>query len=396
MRPLLLLILLLYTAQLRAQSGKWYKGNTHTHSYWSDGDDFPEMIMAWYKAHGYDFVCLSDHNVLAQGEKWKLIPALSSNQRRFEEYLQQYGSDWVVYRTDTVGRIEIRLKTLEEYRSRFEERGKFLIIPAEEITDQFERKPVHINAINIQELILPQGGHSVADVMQNNLNQVYEQRERTGQPMFPHINHPNFGWAITVDDMKKITGERFFEVYNGHPLVHNYGDSLRLGMEQLWDELLVDYIRKGKPVIYGLATDDAHNYLNYGPTQSNPGRGFIMVRANELSPTALIEAMEAGDFYSTTGVLLRKLDVSRSKLRIHVQPEENVNYTIQFFGALQENTSGEPVTRLIYEVRGTQATFKVSRNLLYVRARIVSSKLKVNPYQEGDYETAWLQPVVPR
>ena len=22
----------------------WYKGNTHTHSLWSDGNDFPEMI----------------------------------------------------------------------------------------------------------------------------------------------------------------------------------------------------------------------------------------------------------------------------------------------------------------------------------------------------------------
>jgi hypothetical protein len=30
-------------------------GNLHTHSYWSDEDDFPEMIMDWYKTRGYDF-----------------------------------------------------------------------------------------------------------------------------------------------------------------------------------------------------------------------------------------------------------------------------------------------------------------------------------------------------
>jgi hypothetical protein len=47
---------------------KWYKGNTHTHSYWSDGDDFPEMIMDWYKSHGYDFISLSDHNTLAKAK----------------------------------------------------------------------------------------------------------------------------------------------------------------------------------------------------------------------------------------------------------------------------------------------------------------------------------------
>ena len=28
---------------------RWYRGNMHTHSLWSDGDDYPEMIADWYK-----------------------------------------------------------------------------------------------------------------------------------------------------------------------------------------------------------------------------------------------------------------------------------------------------------------------------------------------------------
>src|SRR5690606_32109412 len=180
------------------------------------------------------------------------------------------------------------------------------------------------NAINVQELIKPQGGTSVVDVMQNNLNQVYDQRKRTGQPMFPHINHPNFGWAITVDDMKQISGERFFEVYNGHPLVHNYGDSLRMGTEQMWDELLIDYLTKGKPLIFGLATDDAHHYVNFAIEQSNPGRGFIMVRAKALTPEALIDAMERGEFYSSTGVLLEDVSFKKNRLKIEIKAEQNV------------------------------------------------------------------------
>lgn len=375
-----------------SQDLKWFKGNTHTHSYWSDGDDFPEMIMDWYKSRGYNFVCLSDHNVLAQDEKWKRLPPMPSHQRRFEEYLEKFGKDWVEYRTDTAGRIEVKLKTLEAYRPLYEEPEKFLIIQAEEITDQFEKKPIHINAINVQELITPQGGTSVVEVMQNNLNQVYEQRERTGQPMFPHINHPNFGWAITVDDMKQINGERFFEVYNGHPLVHNYGDSLRMGTEQMWDELLIDYLNHGKLLIYGLATDDAHHYLNFNTKQSNPGRGFIMVRAKALTPEALIDAMERGEFYSSTGVLLNDVSFKKNRLRIEIKAEQNIQYTIQFFGAHKSDGS----THLIKEVKKTSAVFKVSKDMLYVRARIVSSKPKENPYQEGDFETAWVQPVVPQ
>lgn len=42
---------------------RWWKGNLHTHSLWSDGDDFPEMIPDGYKRDGYHFLVLSDHNV---------------------------------------------------------------------------------------------------------------------------------------------------------------------------------------------------------------------------------------------------------------------------------------------------------------------------------------------
>jgi len=35
---------------------QWWKGNLHTHSLWSDGDDYPEMILDWYKTNGYHFM----------------------------------------------------------------------------------------------------------------------------------------------------------------------------------------------------------------------------------------------------------------------------------------------------------------------------------------------------
>jgi hypothetical protein len=36
----------------------WFKGNLHTHSLWSDGNDFPEMIASWYRDNGYQFLAL--------------------------------------------------------------------------------------------------------------------------------------------------------------------------------------------------------------------------------------------------------------------------------------------------------------------------------------------------
>ena len=44
----------------------WFKGNTHTHTLESDGDSTPEEVTRWYKEHGYNFLVLSDHNVLTR------------------------------------------------------------------------------------------------------------------------------------------------------------------------------------------------------------------------------------------------------------------------------------------------------------------------------------------
>ena len=381
---------LLVVASSFAQPAQWYQGNLHTHSYWSDGDDFPEMIMDWYQSHGYDFVALSDHNVLAAGEFWKLMPDTEDGRQSFEQYRAKFGEDWVVYKENDEGRVEVKLKTLEEYRPRFEQKGEFLIIQAEEITDQYGDKPIHMNATNVQELIKPRGGQSVTEAIQNNLDQVYAQRERTGQPMFPHLNHPNFGWAITVEDMQPLRGERFFEVYNGHPLVHNYGDSLHLGTEAMWDQLLIHYLDEGKPLLYGLATDDAHNYQAYDGEHSNPGRGWVMVRATELSPAALIEAMERGDFYASTGVTLKDVRLDGKTLTVQVAADEGVTYSIQFWGAKQGENEGQ----LLKEVTGSQGEYKLQGDDLYVRAKVISSQLQENPFGEGDTEVAWTQPVV--
>ena len=79
-RPALFVICVVAAStRLHAQSlhedaeRKWFRGNMHTHSLWSDGDDYPEMIASWYKANGYQFLVFTDHNVLLQGERWSNI-----------------------------------------------------------------------------------------------------------------------------------------------------------------------------------------------------------------------------------------------------------------------------------------------------------------------------------
>src|SRR6267154_1469504 len=71
---------------LDAPSPRWYRGNLHTHSLWSDGDDFPEMIADWYKRHGYQFLALSDHNVLAQGQRWIAATDKKAREQAVKKY----------------------------------------------------------------------------------------------------------------------------------------------------------------------------------------------------------------------------------------------------------------------------------------------------------------------
>ncbi|MCB0664988.1 MAG: hypothetical protein KDC80_04160 [Saprospiraceae bacterium] len=388
---LLFCLFILFSACKEKQTGvRWYKGNLHTHSFWSDGDDFPEMIMDWYKKNGYQFVALTDHNILAEGVKWIGMAEDTMYRNAFARYLAKYGEDWVKYREDS-GRLSIQLKTLEEYRPLFEKEEQFLIIQSEEITDRFEDKHLHLNATNIESLFEPQGGNSVVEVLQNNINAVRQRREETGQPMIVHINHPNFHYSISLEDMIALEGERFFEVFNGHPQVHNQGDSTHIGTEEMWDQVNLAYLESGKPLIYGLATDDSHHYHRLGREWSNAGRGWIMVQADSLTPSALIRAIEKGDFYASTGVTLSDLVIDHEKIQLSIAPEYGVTYKIVFIGAKK----GENTIEELQVTNGLSASFPLTADLKYVRVKIISDKWHENPIEQLDYEMAWTQPIVP-
>ncbi len=328
-KPLLSTLLILLVFAVTAQESQWYKGNLHTHSYWSDGDEFPEMIMQWYKDHNYQFVALSDHNIIAEGVKAKIIPQDKIYQKAFKKYLKKYGPDWINYRETPKG-IQVLLKTLAEFRPLFEEPDQFMILKAEEVTSYLDDKAVHMGAINIEEVIEPQKGATIVELIQNNLNAIMEHGQETGRPVMQHLNHPNFTYAITAEDIKQLKGARFFEVFNGHPYVNNYGDSIHDSTETMWDQVNIAYHAMGKPLLLGIATDDSHHYHKFGSKWSNAGRGWVEVRSTELNPNAIINAMEAGDFYASTGVELSKLDFNGNEISIEINSEKDVKYEIQF------------------------------------------------------------------
>lgn len=426
-----------------ASEPTWWKGNLHTHTLWSDGDSFPETVVEWYKDNGYNFLALSDHNNLSQGVKW-INPRTDRFMRgrgeaKLAEYLERFGETWVEVRevdealreelallsstgghlaqrpTDenmAVGETLVRLKPLNEFRALFEEAGKFRLIQSEEIS---AAHTVHVNATNLLERIAAPHGADAEETMRLSVDAVYKQRERTGQPMFPHVNHPNFRWAITGEQLARVEKARFFEVYNGHPLVENDGDGTHVGLDRMWDIVLTLRLAElDLDVLYGLATDDAHEY-GRGPDAAGPGRGWVMVRSAFLTPEHLIRAFERGDFYSSTGVSLQDVSFDGKRYAIAIEPEDGVSYRTEFIGTRKGydhhrkpvvDAEGNPldvtqqysdeIGELLAEVEGFHPTYQMTGDELYVRARVVSSKPKERRYSDHEkWEVAWTQPVVP-
>lgn len=357
---LLVLLAIILTGFRTDKPVRFYKGNLHTHSYWSDGNTFPEEVARWYRGHGYQFLAITDHNILQEGRKNKAV-----------------GKDTVV------------LRELADYRHEFEKPGEFLLLPAEEISDQSEKKPVHLNGFNLSQVVKPTGGTTVAECTAANVKAIRRTLESIGNPEWITLNHPNFGWGLTTEALAH-SGARFFEVFNGHPSVRNYGDPAHIGTETMWDEANKWRIDHGEMLLLGVATDDAHQYDVYEVGKANPGRGWTMVRARELTPAALYRSMYDGDFYASTGVELADFRSSKKGITIRIRGEKGIQYTTEFIGWL----AGKDRPEILKTVEGTKAGYRTTGKELFVRARILSDKTKENPFAKGDREMAWVQPVM--
>ncbi|QEG23217.1 PHP domain-containing protein [Mariniblastus fucicola] len=387
---------------LANREARWWKGNLHTHSLWSDGDDFPDMIASWYAERDYNFLALSDHNILSRGVRWMKLADIKERAEPdvLEKYIDKFGEDWVEVRGDSEATREVRLKPLDEFAPLLEKAGKFILIPGEEISDRAAGKPVHMNATNVAELIDPVGGSTVREAMQNNLRLVLEQEKRLGRQILPHLNHPNFGYAVTAEDLASVVQERFFEVYNGHPSVGHLGNDKNISIERMWDVAnAIRMAQLGAAPLYGVATDDSHEY--HGRPGSRPGRGWVMVRSKFLSPDHLIMAMKRGDFYASSGVVLNdvQFDKATQTLSLQVEDDSDAEFKIDFVATLKPSKDGElppneSIGKIVSSVEGKVASYKFTGNELYVRAVVTSSLPADDPSFKNQMQQAWTQPVV--
>ncbi len=314
------IVLLLCTGAAAEALPEWFKGNTHTHTDLSDGDSGPDAVVEWYRAHGYHFVVITDHNRTAD------VRTLNA----------RHGSN-----------------------------GGFLVIAGNEVTCRSEGKPVHLTALNVRGRLRSWSYRTRLETLRENITRI----RRSGAS--PVICHPNDNWALNISILERVRSCRLIEIWNQHPEVNNTGGGGMPGTEALWDSLLTRGMR-----LYGVACDDMHHMREFSPEKANPGRGWVQVWCERLTPGEITTALERGDFYSSTGVVLRDIRYDGKTLRVSVRTGGPLRHTVEYIGA-----NG----RVLRKTHTPESEYRMNGNERYTRVRVTDSNGR----------RAWTQPVFP-
>jgi len=241
--------------------GRFYKGNLHTHSTNSDGALSPQDVCKAYADKGYDFICLSDH------------------------FIGRYNypiSDCAPFHTN-------RFTTIlgAELHSGAQENGAIW----------------HILAVGLPKNFAPSNALTFIASDEQETGPEIAQRARDAGA-YVAIAHPHWS-LLTQNDARSVTAAHAVEVYNhGCEVECDRG----YGLHPL-DQLLSEGHRLNL-----CATDDAHFAVNdyFG--------GWVMVKAKENTPEALLEALKKGHNYSTQGPDFHNITILKDKVLVTCSP----------------------------------------------------------------------------
>ncbi len=266
------------------ECGNFYKTALHCHSTVSDGKLTPEELKAEYKRQGYSAVAFTDHEVIVPHPELRDEDFLPITSYEIATTKGAWGSYAKTYHLNVYFRDE----------------------------NTSVSKTFCVNNVSAKE-------HTQAFVTDEMLKAGTERREYTkefiqwlvdtarSEGAIVSYNHPV--WSLqNKDDYSGIRG--FFGVE-----WHN-SSCVRIGM---FDSMqpIIDLLAEGERKCYPLATDDCHQ-LN------EVGKGWIMVKASKLEYTEIFDALERGDFYSSTGPEIKELYVEDGKITVKTSPARKI------------------------------------------------------------------------
>lgn len=264
--------------------GRFWRGNLHTHSHLSDGCLSPEEVCRRYADEGYDFLALTDH------------------------FVGRYGYPIV----DTSGYRRPGFTTLlgAELHSGAMENGELW----------------HILAVGLPADFAPSHTPDFHPVEGQETGPEIARRAREAGA-FVAVAHPHWS-GLTLADARSIDAAHAVEIYNhGCFAGCDRGEGFHIA------DLLLS---EGRDVTL-VATDDAHF------TEPDHFGGWVMVKATENTPEALLAALKAGDFYSSQGPEIRHVEMQGD--RIVVESTAVASVIVQGAGSAARAVHGQSLTR---------------------------------------------------
>lgn len=339
-----------------AQDLNWYRGNTHVHAHKTPAAYPPDVPAKWYGTHGFDFIVQTEH-------EWVVDPSAIDTPKGFLVIQGQEITQAVSDEAHADGARHTHVNGLGI---------KTAIMPASRDVPNASKLPV------VEFWRQTSAKMSVTEAYQRNFRLV---REQGG---IPQVNHPNAHWSVTLADLMPLDGPYLFEIANAYPRgMHNMGGTTADGKVGLSTEALWDALLSAGKIVWGVASDDSHDYTNFDNRDApTPGKAWVVVRAPALTAAAILDGLRTGNFYASNGVYLKDIRVSGKVLSIQAdwRPDDvglgahSARFRVTFIG--REG-------RVLKEGHGTSVDYTIKGDEGYVRAVVTDS----------DGRKAWTQPV---
>lgn len=281
------------TIFLQDENALWLKGNLHSHTCNSDGVLTPEEMKKAYKEHGYDFLCISDHQFY-------------SDTRAMTEKDFTMIQGFELYANATDGH-DIHVHYLWE--------------------DSIEALPPN------QRFDLPERTGDDSKKF------AYEMREKG---CFVQLNHPHWS-MLTSPQIEDENPYHAVEIINyGTEWLENTGDG-----SVFWSEMLYRGVK-----LWGTGSDDNHNHAPVDDMYSDSFGGFTVVKARDRSSKAIMEALFSGSFYTSTGPSIYDFYVDGDEVHVVCSPCERI-WICGEFRRFQRKL-GRHVTEFVTKLRGDE------------------------------------------
>ncbi len=283
--------------------GRWYRGVFHCHTTNSDGARTVESVVAWYAAQGYDFLAITDHNQLTRtADGGGPVPPPGGHA----------------------------------------ERG-LVLVPGTEVDAGRTRlgESYHLVGIGLREMIkVPRDAASRHRLA---VQEVITALRRAGAVVF--VAHPYWS-GLVLDDLLPLRDLAGIEVWNANTEV-----DIGKGYSGVhWD----DCLSQGKPIL-GVANDDAHWRM------ADYGQAWTLLRAETLTPSSIVQALEEGSFYASTGVVLEDITFEGDNASVQVAPPgaQEIRFLCDRRWGQRVVAKGTPLREASHTLRGRERYLRI-------------------------------------